>query len=118
MFSQNKTSEWLNKKTPVEKERLLQASRKLTKIHRQNFKKRKEEIEARRFELLKQKQKELSEKREKDLKEKEELTLKIQKYGLWTTSTEVEQQLSVIKTEKAKMETLIKSSPFFQTKSS
>ncbi len=85
LFSQNKTSDWLKKKSPEEKERLLEASRKLTKIHRENFKKRKEEIQTKRLEQLQQRAKELSKKREKHLKEKEELTLKIQKYGLWTT---------------------------------
>jgi hypothetical protein len=64
LFSQNKTSDWLQRKSPEEKERLLQASRKLTKIHRENFKKRKEEIHAKQLELLQQKAREISKKRE------------------------------------------------------
>ena len=106
LFSQNKTSDWLQSKSPVEIERLLQASRKLTKIHRENFKKRKEEIQAKRLEMLQQKALVMSKKRERDLKEKEKLTLKIQKYSLWITKTEVEQKISELKTKKAQVEAL------------
>lgn len=106
LFSQNKTSDWLRKKSPEEKERLLQASRKLTKVHRENFRKRKEEIQARRLELLKKKAQEISKRRERNLKEKEELTLLIQKYTLWTTRAEVEQKLCELTTKKAKVAAL------------
>ena len=44
LFSQNKTSKWFKQKSSEEKERLLQAARKLSKVHRRTFKERKEEI--------------------------------------------------------------------------
>ena len=69
-FSQNKSSAWLKDKSPCEVERLFQAARKLSKVHRQNFKKRREEIEAKCHELLLQKERELFKKRERELKEK------------------------------------------------
>ena len=52
------------------------------------------------------KRRELFKIREKELKEKEELTLRIQRYGLWTTSSEVETQLALLKNKKAKLDTL------------
>ena len=73
LFSQNKTSSWLKQKSLDE--RLLHAARKLSNVHKQNFKKRTEEIKAKRLELLLQRERELSRKREKELKNKEELTL-------------------------------------------
>ena len=36
-FSQNKTSKWFKQKSSEEKERLLQAARKLSKVHRRTF---------------------------------------------------------------------------------
>ena len=33
LFSQNKSANWLQTKTPEERERLLQAARKLTSVH-------------------------------------------------------------------------------------
>lgn len=106
LFSQNKTSDRLRQKSLKEKERLLQASRKLTKVHRENFQKRKEEIQAKRLHLLQEKAQQIAKKMEKNLKEKEELTLKIQKYSLWTTEIEVEQKLDKLKTKKAQLEAL------------
>lgn len=108
LFSQNKTSNWLKQKSEDERERLLQAARKLSKVHRKNFKERSEEIKAKRLELLLQKERELSTKRKKELKEKEDLTLKIQKFGLWTTTAEIEHHLNQLKTKKSKIEALKK----------
>ena len=105
LFSQNKTSEWLSSKSPEEKQRLLQAARKLTKVHRNNFKKRQEEIESKRLEAMLQKERENLKKKEKDLKEND-LTLKVQKYGLWTSGIQVKQQLSQIKSKEAKVDAL------------
>ena len=99
LFSQNKTSAWLRQKSEEEKERLLNAARKLSKVHKQNFRKRTDEIKAKRLELLLQRERELSKKHEKELKDKEELTLKIQTYGLWTSSSEVQLQLSKMTVE-------------------
>ena len=106
LFCQNKTSDWLHSKSQEEQDRLLQAARKLTKAHRINFQKRREEIETRRMKALIQKERELFQKTEKELKEKEDLTLKIQKYGLWTTCLEVDQHLCELKSKKAKVDAL------------
>ena len=42
------------------------------------------------------------------MKEKEDLTLKIQKYGLWTTRLEVDQHLHELKSKKAKVDTKLR----------
>ena len=57
------------------------------------------------MEALVQKERELFNKKEKELKEIE-MTLKIQKYGLWTTRLEVEQHLRELKSKKARVDTL------------
>lgn len=106
LFSQNKTSDWLENKTAEERERLIKAARTLTKHHRTNFKKRREEIETKRRELQEERERELAKKRAKELKEKESLTLMIQQFGLWTTSEEVLQCVDQLRTKKAKVDAL------------
>ena len=69
---------WLHSKSLEERERLLQAARSLTSVHRANFRKCREEIEKlRKIEMVKQ-ERELKKKKGNELKEKESLTLKIQ----------------------------------------
>ena len=106
LFSQNKSSTWLDTKTSEEKERLLQAARTLTSVHRANFRERRKEIEKQRLEAIEKKERELARKKEKELKDKESLTLKIQQIGLWTTYEEVRSGLDKVKSKKAKLEAL------------
>lgn len=75
LFSHNKTSVWLQSKTPDERQRLLHAARTMTSLHRNFFVKRREEIAAKRMEAIAQRERELLRKRAKELKSKEELTL-------------------------------------------
>ena len=51
-FSHNKTATWLHSKSIEQRERLLQAARTMTAVHRKNFHMRREEIEARRIEAM------------------------------------------------------------------
>ena len=105
LFSHNKTSEWLYSKTSEERERLLQAARKLTTVHRKNLVIRREEIEKKRMEAVEKRERELLKKRERELKMKD-LTIMIQKVGLWTTSEEVTKGLDQVSTKKAKLDAL------------
>ncbi len=106
LYSQNKTSDWLNSKTEVEKERFLQASRTLTSAHRANFLKRREEIVNRRKEAQARKELQVIKKREKEIKEKEQLTKMIECIGLWTIESEIESGLEVLKSVKEKVAAL------------
>lgn len=106
LFSQNKTIDWLRLKSSAERERLLQAARNLVPVHRANFQKRREEMEKLRQREIEKRERALRLKKDKELKEKEELTLKIQQYGLWTSTRDVTEGLREIKSKKAKLDAL------------
>ena len=106
LFSRNKTTDWLLSKSPEEKEKLLQAARKLISTQRNAFHKRRDEIEMKRMKALEDKERETVKKREKELKVKEDLTLKIQQIGLWTGIEDVEMGLERLTSKKAKIDAL------------
>ncbi len=93
LYSHNKTSAWLQSKTPEERQRLLQAARTMTSLHRKKFLKRREEICAKRLEIIKERERDIIKKILKELKDKESITLKIQQIGLWTTLEEISGKL-------------------------
>ena len=68
LFSHNKTSEWLKGKSQSERKRLLQAAH--TAVHKSNFCRWREEIEAQRVEAIRRKECELAKKEEREIKEK------------------------------------------------
>lgn len=106
LYSQNQTSEWLHSKTEEEKKRLFSAARKLTSVHRANFRKRREDIEQKRLEVQQVRDLERQRKHEKEVRDKEELTKQLAPLSLWTTTTEIEKGLEVLKTSKEKQEAL------------
>ena len=106
LFSHNKTSNWLQSKSAEERERLLKAARTLTSVHRANFRRRREEIIAKRQECVQRKEEEARKKKEREVREKEELTKKIQKMSLWTTVSEVEEGLAKLRSAKQKCDAL------------
>ena len=106
LYSHNKTSEWLDAKTTEEKERLLQAARTLTSVHRLNFRKRRDEIIAKRLVAIEEKQEEMRKKKEKELREKEKLTKEVQKVSLWTTCEEVARGLESLPSKTKKIAAL------------
>ena len=85
LFSHNKTSTWLDSKTPQEKERLFQAAHTMTSVHRANFQKKRVESERRRKEQQERKEKERLLKEKKATEEKK----KNSHVGLWTSEAEV-----------------------------
>ena len=103
LYSHNKTATWLENE---EKKRLLHAARTLTPVHRANFRKRREDIELKRKEVLLHKERERVRKKEKEIKEKEELTKKISFVGLWMTKHEALAGLDKIVGKKAKKDAL------------
>lgn len=106
LFSHNKTSGWLRSKSTEERERLLKAARTLASVHKANFRKRREEIIAKRRASVQQKELEIRRKKEKEIREKENLTKQIQKVSLWTTEIEVEAGLAKLRTAKQKCDAL------------
>ena len=106
LFSHNKTSEWIDKKSSKEKERLLKAAREMAPVHKVNFQKRREEITAKRLDEIKKKEEEIKRKREKELKEKERLTKEVQKTGLWTTHDDVASGLELLTSNTKKIAAL------------
>lgn len=106
LYSHNKTSAWLQSKTPDERKRLFHAARTMTSLHRKNFAKRREEIVTRRMEAIARRERELLKKRTNELKKKEELTLRIQRIGLWTSRKDMQDCLDGMSTKKAKIDAL------------
>lgn len=106
LFSHNKTSTWLYSKTPQERERLLQAARTMTSVHRANFQKRRVEIERRRREEQEKRERERLKREKHAIEEKEDLTKEISRIGLWTSETEVSNGLDALRTASAKKDAL------------
>ena len=103
-FILNKTATWLENKTIEGKKRLLHAACTLTPVHRANFRKRREDIELKRKEVLLQKERERV--RKKGNQRKKELTKKISFVGLWTTKHKALAGLDKIVGKKAKKDAL------------
>ena len=97
LYSHNKTSLWLDKKTEEEKKTLLQAACTLAPVISRKFKERGRELEAKRGEALVQKQHNIARKDAKLVHEKELLTKEIEKFGLWTCRDDVESELVSLK---------------------
>ena len=93
LFSHNRTATWLDQRSCDETKTLLQAARTLAPSLRMKFKARRQEIESKRQEDLKKRAEAIARKELKAVKEKEKLTKGIQKTGLWTSRTEVEDGL-------------------------
>ena len=105
MYSQNKTSAWLQEKSEDEKEKLLQAARNLVPMVKEKFKTRKQEIQKQLQDDLARRQEEITRRQYKKTQEKEKLTKAIEIVGLWVTRAQVDSALDAIikKTEKVKV---------------
>ena len=105
LYSRNKTASWLQQKEPEKRQELLKVARTLAPAVKENFKRRKQEIEMCREKALAKKQKEIEQKQLHKTQEKEKLIREIEGIGLWKSRTEVECKLKTIpkKTEKEKI---------------
>lgn len=83
MFAFNKTSEWLEKLTSEERDKLMNDAKKGGRNLRQQFKQRGLEIQRKRQEALKEKQEALKKKKENMYKKKAKQTSQVIYYGLW-----------------------------------
>ena len=105
LFAHNKTSKWLDKLEPSEREKLFNAARKLAPSMKEKFKASRIEIQQRIEESLLNKQQAVEKKRVRELKEKEKLTNEIAKIGLWTCRLNTIAGLAAVskKTERVKL---------------
>lgn len=105
MYSQNKTSSWLQKKSDEEKESILQAARNLVPVTKEKFKGRKQEIQKQIEDDLVRRRQDITRKHLKKTQEKEKLTKAIGVVGLWVSRAQVDSGLDAItkKTEKVKI---------------
>lgn len=90
LYSHNKSSIWLEKRTHEERESLFQAARTMAPVIREKFKRRRQEIERRQEESLIKKQEAIARRTAKLVREKEKLTKEIEKTGLWLSRADVE----------------------------
>ena len=66
LYSHNKTSNWLKNKPQSEQNKLIEAARTLTKVHKANFCKRRKEIEALCLKMVQKRQEEITRKARKN----------------------------------------------------
>lgn len=105
-FAFNKTGEWLAKKDEGEVAKILKAARKNVAPLRQKFKERSQAImEGRRAKMLEDQAAVRAQKQKKE-DSLQSLGLEIVKYGLWSTSAEVDQRLEALATVKEKVAAL------------
>ena len=95
MYSQNKTSVWLQKKSEEEKAKLFKAARNLIPVTKEKYKVRRLEIQKPLKDDLARKQ-DIAQKQIKKNQEKEKLTKEIGVVGLWTDRAQVNDGLDAV----------------------
>ena len=106
LFANNKTSKWLDSKSPEERQELFKKARAIAPEFKELYRMRRVSMLEERSKMLQAKQLELERMRLKKLKEKEHLTESIVIYGLWQTREQVNENLSKLKTKKEKIKAL------------
>ena len=103
MYAKNATSEWLECKSKEDQSTIIKASYGQTKKLLQRAKIIKDEIRIKKQETLAEKQQKIRDNKQKNFREREELTSKILHYGLWQSSSEIDQKLASIATKAEKI---------------
>ena len=93
LYSHNKTGKWLDSLSEVERNLMIDKSRKEGVEIRKNFKLRLLEIERKHLEDMKKKQEDLVRKEKKRLKDAENITNNVCFYGLWQSPLQVDEGL-------------------------
>lgn len=106
LFSNNKTREWLESKSPDELKSLMETARKLVPKHKQKFKERLLAIQAHRIELQQKQEQEKEAAKQRLLLEKERITTDMIQYGLWQSEADVNEGLKLAKSETQKRQSL------------
>lgn len=100
MYAFNKTSEWLRKLPPDEREKIIENSRKGGREIRKLFKDRLQEIENKRLEAQRRKQMDLERLEKERIRRAEEMTNDVCYYGLWQSQQQVEEGMGRLRNEK------------------
>ena len=106
LFSNNKTSSWLNTKSEEERDELFKKARKLAPEFRELYKQRREKLLEDRAKILRDKQIALQRLREKRFREKEKLAEEIMVYGLWQSEGHIKSSLAKLTTVSEKLKAL------------
>ena len=93
LFSNNKTREWLESKSPDELKLLMETTRKSVPKHKQKYKERLATIQAHRTETQHKQEKQKQAAKQRLLLEKEKITTDMIQYGLWQTEADVNEGL-------------------------
>ena len=105
-FSFNKTSKWLNTKTPEEQNQLITDASKQTKKVLALFKERQESIKVERRAQLEKKMKAAENARQRRVALLESYTNTMIEYGLWQTEGQIEQEFALLSSESQKRKAL------------
>jgi len=104
MFSNNKTSVWLEEKESEEQDVILKQASKEVKSLQKKFKQRLDEItESREMDLAIKKREEA---RKEKLKKQEEYTCSILHHGLWQSESQIDNMLTSYKSKTQKVEAI------------
>ena len=106
LFSNNKTGEWLESKSPEELKSLMEIARKSAAKHKQRFKERLAAIRAHRTEIQQKHEQEKQAAERRLLLEKERITSDMIHYGLWQSEEDVDEGLKLAKSETQKRQSL------------
>ena len=106
LFSNNKTREWLETKSPDELKLLMETARKSVPKHKQKFKERLVSIREHRAKLQQKQEQEKEAAKQRLLLEKERITTDMIQYGLWQSETDVNEGLERAKSETQKRQSL------------
>ena len=102
LFANNKTSEWLNKKTAAERAKIMEEARKNAPRYRKAYQQRITEIEKENIKQQNEKEKKNQEVKRRLLEAKEKITSEITDYGLWISIAQVDSCLDGMKSETQK----------------
>ena len=106
MFSVNRTSDWLNQKSPEDLENLLCHARKNVSSIQKQFKVRKDEIKRKQMMIIQEERRKKEIAEAKRLKEKEITTDEIIYYGLWQSVQQVDEYLQSFDKDSEKVDAL------------
>lgn len=102
LFTNNRTSEWLQGKSSQERAKLFAEARKNAPQHREKYRQLISSLEKERIAIQRKKQQEKEASARKLVEMKEKITSELLGYGLWVSSEQVQSNLSAMKTETQK----------------
>ena len=106
LFSNNKTSSWFASQTPEVQGELMETARRMSQKHKKKFQECLAIIQQKRSELLKMREQAKHASEQRILLQKEKNTLDMIQYGLWQSVEDIDNHLTLAKSETQKKEAL------------